>query len=140
VGNTRLKYHATWKHSVGHKQKVYKSEDGLIIKKVPEFFHVRLRMKEKMDSEIGKKTYAMRKIIVEPVIGNIKENIGLREFSLRGLKKVRIELNLVSIAHNLKKVWLARGLIYDSNKKFGFCVIYAGGLFDDCGTASLVWS
>ena len=124
VGNTRLKYHATWKHRLGKKQRVYKSENGLIMKKVPEFFQARLRMKEKMDSEIGKKVYAMRKIVVEPVIGNIKENLGMREFSLRGLKKVRIELNLVSIAHNLKKVWLARALICYSNKKFGFCVVY----------------
>ena len=94
------------------------------MKRVPEFFQVRLRMKEKMDSEIGKKIYAMRKIVVEPVIGNIKENLGLREFSMRSLKKVRIELNLVSIVHNLKKVWLVRGSICSSDKKFGFCVIY----------------
>ena len=124
IEGIRLKYHATWIQSPGKKQRVYKSEDGLIMKRVPEFFQVRLRMKEKMDSEIGKKIYAMRKIVVEPVIGNIKENLGLREFSMRGLKKVRIELNLVSIAHNLKKVWLVRGLICSSDKKFGFCVIY----------------
>ena len=124
VGKTRLKYHATWKHKGEKRQHTYKSEDGLIVKRVPEFFQARLRMKKKMDSEIGKKVYVLRKTTVEPVIGNIKENLGLREFSLRGLEKVRIELNLVSIAHNLKKVWLARGLICDYNKKFVFCVVY----------------
>jgi len=123
VENTRLKYHATWKDRGENKRMVYKSEDGLMTKGVPEFFQARLRMKEKMDSEIGKKVYGLRKIVVEPVIGNIKENLGFREFRLRGLKKARIELNLVSIAHNLKKIWIARGLICNCNKKFGFCVI-----------------
>lgn len=41
-------------------------------------------MKKKMDGDEGKQIYAMRKFVVEPVIGNIKENLGLREFRLRG--------------------------------------------------------
>jgi hypothetical protein len=36
---------------------------------------------------------------VEPVIGNIKQNLGFREFLLKGLEKVKIEMSLVSIAH-----------------------------------------
>ncbi|HZX12300.1 MAG TPA: transposase, partial [Candidatus Nanoarchaeia archaeon] len=46
---------------------------------------------------------------VEPVIGNIKQNLGFREFLLRGLQGTRIEMNLVSIAHNLGKIWRMRG-------------------------------
>ena len=42
---------------------------------------------------------------VEPVIGNIKQNMGFREFLLKGLDKVKIEMNLASIAHNLGKIW-----------------------------------
>jgi len=41
---------------------------------------------------------------VEPVIGNIKQNLGLREFLLKGLEKVKMEINLVSIPHNLQKI------------------------------------
>ncbi len=46
--------------------------------------------------------------IVEPPIGNIKENLGFREFLTRGINSVKTELNLVSMAHNLKKVWMKR--------------------------------
>ena len=52
-----------------------------------------------------------RKITVEPVIGQIKENFGFRVFCLRGLEGVRIEMNIISIVHNLKKIWKNRGLV-----------------------------
>ncbi len=69
----------------------------------------------------------MRKYIVEPVIGNIKYNLGLDEFSLRGLNSVKLELNLASIAHNLKKIWRAKlKLKINMNKKeiiFDFWII-----------------
>lgn len=65
-------------------------------------------MRDKMSTEDGKKVYGMRKITVEPVIRNIKANFGFREFLLRGLDKVKIELNLVCIAHNLQKIWRLR--------------------------------
>ncbi|MBS3175526.1 transposase [Candidatus Woesearchaeota archaeon] len=41
---------------------------------------------------------------MEPVYGHIKQNLGFREFLLRGLEKVKIEMNLISIAHNLGKI------------------------------------
>ena len=62
-------------------------------------------MKEKMNAKESRLIYGLRKITVEPVIGNIKQNLGLREFLLRGLDKVKIELNLACIAHNLMKIW-----------------------------------
>jgi len=43
------------------------------------------------------------------VIGNIKQNLGFREFLLKGLDNVKIEMNLVSIAHNLGKIWRMKG-------------------------------
>ena len=61
-----------------------------------------------MSTEEGKEVYNLRKITVEPVIGNIKANLGFREFLLRGLEKVKIEFNLVCIAHNLQKIWKSR--------------------------------
>ena len=46
----------------------------------------------------------IRKVTVEPVYGNIKQNLGFREFLLRGLEGVKIEMNMISIAHNLQKI------------------------------------
>jgi transposase len=48
--------------------------------------------------------YRLRKQIVEPVNGHIKEARGFRRFSMRGLTKVRGEWTLVCIAHNLLKL------------------------------------
>lgn len=41
---------------------------------------------------------------VEPTIGDIKRNMGFRTFNLRGRTKCLIELGLVSLGHNLKKI------------------------------------
>jgi len=108
VDDIRLKYHTTWIHRNKNRQRVYKSEDGKVIKKVPEFFRERLRMKTKIETNEGKHIYSLRKTIVEPVIGDVKYNLRLDEFSLRGLNSVRLELNLACIVHNLKKIWKAR--------------------------------
>jgi transposase len=80
-------------------------------KDIPYYFKERLRMKEKMGTKEAKKVYATRKITVEPVYGNIKQNLGFREFLLRGLEAVKIEMNLVSIAHNLLKIFGMSGNI-----------------------------
>ena len=56
----------------------------------------------------SRKVYNLRKITVEPVYGNLKENLGFRGFLLRGIEKVKIEFNLVCIAHNLQKIWKLR--------------------------------
>lgn len=74
-------------------------------KDVPYYFKERLRMKEKMEQPESKKVYNLRKITVEPVFGHLKQNLGFREFLLRGLKGVKIEMNLACIAHNLQKIW-----------------------------------
>ena len=102
----RFRYRGFYfRKSNGRKILIYKSDDGTK-KDVPEFFKGRLRMKEKMEKPESREIYNLRKVTAEPVIGDIKQNFGLREFCLRGLKKVKIELNLVSIAHNLKKIWI----------------------------------
>ena len=45
------------------------------------------KMAYKLLTEIGQAIYRLRKCTVEPVIGIIKEVLGFRQFSLRGLKK-----------------------------------------------------
>ncbi|MAG02508.1 hypothetical protein CMI42_04165, partial [Candidatus Pacearchaeota archaeon] len=112
----RLVYQSTWVEKGRGKRLVYKSEDGKLMKRVPEFFRERLRMKKRMETKEGTEIYSKRKYVIEPVIGNVKYNYKFEEFSLRGLDGVRLELNLVSIAHNLKKIWRARMRLEDNNK------------------------
>jgi hypothetical protein len=66
---------------------------------------LRERMKRKLASQAGRDVYRMRKAIVEPVFGQIKEWRGFRRFSLRGLDKVRGEWKLVCMTHNLLKLF-----------------------------------
>jgi transposase len=63
------------------------------------------RMAAKVRTPDGKALYARRKVIVEPVFGQIKEARGFRRFLLRGLQKIRGEWRLVCLGHNLLKLW-----------------------------------
>lgn len=63
------------------------------------------RMAQKLRTEAGRKLYAARKHIVEPVFGQIKHVRHFRKFLLRGLEKVNAEWKLVCLAHNLLKIW-----------------------------------
>jgi transposase len=63
------------------------------------------RMAAKVRSPAGQALYSRRKVIVEPVFGQIKEARGFRRFLLRGLDKVRGEWRLVCLGHNLLKLW-----------------------------------
>jgi transposase len=63
------------------------------------------RMAAKVKTEQGQKLYARRKVIVEPVFGQIKGARGFRRFSLRGLEKIGGEWQLVCLTHNLLKLW-----------------------------------
>lgn len=62
-------------------------------------------MHDKVTSARGKKIYARRKVIVEPVFGQIKSAMGFRRFSLRGLLKVPSEWAIVCACHNLLKLF-----------------------------------
>jgi len=59
----------------------------------------------------GQAWYARRKVIVEPVCGQIKEARGCRRFVRRGLATIRGAGRLVCLPHNLRKIWrYGRGL------------------------------
>jgi Transposase DDE domain len=58
----------------------------------------------KLQTEIGQAIYRLRKCTVEPVIGIIKEVLGFRQFSLRGLVAAAGEWALVCLAFNLKRL------------------------------------
>jgi hypothetical protein len=63
------------------------------------------RMAAKVRTTEGRALYARRKVIVEPVFGQIKEARGFRRFLLRGLDNIRGEWRLVCLTHNLLKLW-----------------------------------
>ena len=63
------------------------------------------RMAAKVRTPAGRALYARRKVIVEPVFGQIKEARGFRRFLLRGLDNIRGEWCLVCLTHNLLKLW-----------------------------------
>lgn len=64
---------------------------------------LRQHMRERMAQPEAKAVYQRRKVIVEPVFGQLK-NGGFRGFSLRGKEKVAGEFSLVCAGHNLKKM------------------------------------
>jgi hypothetical protein len=63
------------------------------------------QMRDKLATDTGKATYRLRKSVVEPVFGQIKEARGFRRFSFRGLAKVAAEWDLVALTHNLLKLF-----------------------------------
>jgi transposase len=63
------------------------------------------RMAAKVRTSQGRALYARRKVIAEPVFGQIKEARGFRRFLLRGLDNIRGEWRLVCLTHNLLKLW-----------------------------------
>jgi transposase len=65
----------------------------------------REQMRRKLETEEGRRTYARRKAIVEPVFGQVKEARGFRRFLLRGLEKVEAEWALICTGHNLLKLF-----------------------------------
>ena len=63
-----------------------------------------VKMAYKLQTEIGKAIYRLRKCTAEPIIGIIKEILGFRQFSLRGLVAAAGEWCLVCLAFNLKRL------------------------------------
>ena len=65
-------------------------------------------MKHQLTTQSGRALYALRKQTVEPVFGIIKQVMGLRQFSLRGLDKVTGEWTLATLAWNVKRMNVLR--------------------------------
>lgn len=65
---------------------------------------LRIEMAQKMRSSAGKEKYKLRKQVETP-FGDVKQNLGLREFLTRGIKPVKTEFKLACTAHNLKRIW-----------------------------------
>ena len=61
-------------------------------------------MRDKLKRAGWRSRYRLRKQVVEPVFGQIKQARGFRQFLLRGFEKVRAEWALICTAHNLTKM------------------------------------
>jgi hypothetical protein len=61
-------------------------------------------MKQKIDTEEGRRTYSKRLGIVEPVFGNIRACKRMDRFTLRGQIKVNIQWMLYCLVHNIEKI------------------------------------
>ncbi len=62
-------------------------------------------MAHRLKTPEGRKLYALRKQIPEPVFGIIKSVIGFRQFLLRGIDGVRGEWSLVTMSWNMKRLF-----------------------------------
>ena len=62
------------------------------------------RMEHKLNTPEGRALYRRRKGIAEPVLGWVKNVLGFRQFSFRGVEKVTAEWDLVCLAINLKRL------------------------------------
>jgi Transposase DDE domain len=68
------------------------------------------QMRERLRTDRGRAFYALRKITIEPVFGQVKYNRRVDRFMRRGRGAVHSELRLVAATHNLHKLhnhWIA---------------------------------
>lgn len=72
--------------------------------RIPKGATVKERMRRKLRTVVGRAAYALRKVTVEPVFGQIRTS-GLIRFWLRGVKRVKSEWSLWCTGHNLKKLF-----------------------------------
>ena len=73
--------------------------------RIPKDYTAQQRMARKLRTAKGRATYAKRKGIIEPIFGQLKQVLGFRQFSLRGLVAMRSEWRLMCTVHNLLKLW-----------------------------------
>jgi len=73
--------------------------------RIPQYCSIKDRMARKLHTIAGRKVYRRRKAIVEPVLGHIKAARGFDRFRLRGVWKVKGEWTLVTLAHNICRLF-----------------------------------
>lgn len=66
---------------------------------------IRDEVRERLETDEGKKIYKMRLHKIEPIFGHIKYNLKYLMFHLRGLKKVNGEFKIMCIVFNILKIY-----------------------------------
>jgi len=93
IATGRDSHHQSWQERFAQEPEPPPQDASLIV-----------QVAYKLKTDIGKRIYGLRKSTVEPVIGIIKEALGFRQFSLRGMLAVAGEWCLVCLAYNLKRL------------------------------------
>jgi len=101
IATGREPHHKSWRERFAQTPTPPPEDASVTVKPV---LSVAEGMAYKLQTEIGKAIYGLRKCTVEPVIGIIKEVLGFRQFSLRGLAAAAGEWCLVCLAWNLKRL------------------------------------
>ena len=73
--------------------------------RIPQDLSAKQRMARKLRTKRGREKYGKRKGMIEPIFGQLKQVLGFRQFSLRGLAAMRSEWRLMCAVHNLLKLW-----------------------------------
>ena len=73
--------------------------------RLPAGLSAKQRMARKLRKKKGRSMYAKRKGMIEPIFGQLKQVLGFRQFSIRGLLSMRGEWRLMATVHNLLKLW-----------------------------------
>jgi transposase len=84
-----------------HSEKVASAPRG----RIPKGLTAKQRMARKLRTKVGRAMYAKRKGMIEPIFGQLKQVLGFRQFSMRGLSSMRGEWRLMATVHNLLKLW-----------------------------------
>jgi transposase len=84
-----------------HHEKIAAAPRG----RIPKDLSAKRRMARKLRTKVGRGMYAKRKGMIEPIFGQLKQVLGLRQFSMRGLASMRGEWRLMATVHNLLKLW-----------------------------------
>jgi glutathionylspermidine synthase len=82
----------------------HKSKGNRVLEVNHKLNDLKAAARENLNNEYWDKLRRKRKTDVEPVFGNIKQNMQFIRFMLRGIKKVAVEMGLLSLAHNFKKI------------------------------------
>lgn len=101
---TITKYQATNCHGCPLRGLCHKQKGNRTIEVNHNLRKLKTQAAERLRSEEGIQKRKKRCYDVEPIFANWKQNKGFRRFRLRGKDKVRIEIGLVSLAHNLQKM------------------------------------
>jgi transposase len=104
----------------GHHKSIKDLEKQADPQNPPDNAGMKEKMAHRLKTKYGKEKYKLRKQTVEPVFGIIKEILGFKHFHLRGLKKARLEWDLVTTAYNFKRLFkMINGSAVSENRVFG---------------------
>jgi len=84
-----------------HHEKIASAPRG----RIPANLSAKQRMARKLRTKQGREMNAKRKGMIEPIFGQLKQILGFRQFSLRGLASMRGEWRLMATVHNFLKLW-----------------------------------